>query len=273
MPTTDTPAYKRILDFDPDSREAVESPKPDEAIIKFQSGPTKKAEAKEQEKMRRDAMAEQNAIAAEENPDNPKWRSQRNADPDGLTGLERRFCDAYLYYFDGEKAYLAAGGREKNYMSAAGKMLGREAVKNFIRRRIEMRETATNKFGFDPHDSVYRLQMISRANLGPFINADTGAVDMNTPQAQANIDLLKEVIYEETPSGVRKWKITLIDPLQAAKAILSSVGAFSQPERDREREQKEMDKVEGFKLYDLKNPKGNQDAPNTPKKRGRPPKK
>ena len=239
-------AYKRILDFDPDSREEAESPQPDESIIKFQSGPTKKAEAKEQEKMRRDAIAEQNAIAAEENPDNPKWRSQRNADPDGLTGLERRFCAAYLYYFDAEKAYLSAGGREKNYTSAAGKMLNRETVKNFIRRRIEIRETVTNKFGFDPHDSVYRLQMISRANLGPFIDAKTGAVDMSTPQAQANIDLLKEVIYEQTPSGVRKWKITLIDPLQAAKTILSSVGALSDSELKEDRKRKELDSAKSF---------------------------
>ena len=239
-----------------------------ESKVKFRAGMTRVKDAR---KARMEIESDENR-RQELDGENQEWYAkQRAVDPDNLSGFERRFCECYLYFYDPKQAYLAAGGIQKDVVDIATKMLGRKEVAKFIRRKIRDREDRMSKFGFDAHDAVFRLQMSARADLKPFIDPETGGVDMRSPRAQANLHLIKDYKHKKHPNGIEEWDIKLIDPIASAKAILSSSGAFSQRERDYEREDKQMDEMKQLKWASPNAPTEPEPepTPDPPKKRKR----
>ena len=242
-----------------------------ESKFKFRAG---MQGVKDAQKKRIEIESDENRRQELEGEKQEWYAKQRAVDPDGLSGFERRFCECYLYFYDPKQAYLAAGGIQQNVIDISTKMLGRAEVAKFIRRKIEDREDRMNKFGFDSHDAVFRLQLQARADLKPFIDPETGRVDMSTPRAQANLHLLKDCKHKKHPNGTEEWDIKLIDPIISAKTILSADGAFSQRERDYEREEKQMGEMKQLKWASPNAPDEPEPepapAPKKKRKRGRP---
>ena len=68
----------------------------------------------------------------------------------------------------------------------------------------------------------------AHGSLNPFLS-ETGHLDLTTPQAQANLHLIKKIKRSQTKYG-ESVEIELHDPKDAADKVLKLHGAYQQPD-------------------------------------------
>ena len=76
-------------------------------------------------------------------------------------------------------------------------------------------------------EATERMADWSRGGLSPFLDG-SGRIDLTTPEAQANLHLLKKVKRTDTQWG-ETVEIEAHDPKDANKEILKMRGAYQQP--------------------------------------------
>ena len=97
---------------------------------------------------------------------------QAKADPYGLTGFQRLFADAYCFFLNAEQAYHVAGGKAKtrpNVWKNASYLMDLEKVQRYVFDKLSARREAEYAFGVDPTDAIFKLNMMVRGSLDPFV--------------------------------------------------------------------------------------------------------
>lgn len=112
-----------------------------------------------------------------------------------LNNKQQLFVDSYLQCFNATKAALDAGYSEKSAHAIGWENLRKPEIKEAISQRLS--ETAMS-----PEEVIKRLADIGRGSIAPFIVQREGdediSLDLTTPQAQANLHLIKKVTQRRT---------------------------------------------------------------------------
>ena len=107
-----------------------------------------------------------------------------------LNSKQQMFVDSYLQCFNATKAALDAGYSEKSAHAIGWENLRKPEIKEAVSQRLS--DTAML-----PEEVIRRLGEYARGSIAPFIKQREGdediTVDLTTPQARANLHLIKKV--------------------------------------------------------------------------------
>lgn len=137
-----------------------------------------------------------------------------------LTARQRKFVEVFCDCLNATKAARAAG-----YAHANARIIGRQNLTKLnIAAAIEERLAQTV---MTPEEAAYRLTLIGRGSFASFLTVDpltkSVRIDLNTPDAQENLHLIKKLkqrrTIRHTKEGPVETIVTEIDLYDALDAI------------------------------------------------------
>ncbi len=140
-----------------------------------------------------------------------------------LTDKRHKFVEAYVgpARLNATKAALLAGYAESGAGTEGSRLLQNAAVRDAIAKRLK-------EFSISTEEATERMAGWSRGGFGAFLDEE-GYIDLTTPEAQANLHLIKKIKRSHNKYG-ENIELELHDPKDANKEILKMRGAYQEPD-------------------------------------------